>query len=333
MTKDQGQQMKYAKADVSSVASRSWLQTPIISANLATSKGRRLKNSTIITNPIFQKCAELTQDDLWNKIFISAAGGKFPRGFGYQDGTLFFRRRTKTLSVTVPENSIEAFEVCKNFFRDMGGIASQEEQDKNYNDDLSEMSGRSSKELRIDRLESEIPNTSSSDIDIGKEEEQLQWSKIFPKKNNSLYLYVFADLFGRRHHLTIKEKDDLKRTLNLANALSLINDEIVVFQGQNIIDLIGLTFDPKSRKLNFEPLSRPYEPRKQNSSRSKSNSPQGLFIKLWDKYLVSLGKKVGNDKDPGTSVPSSIPTSMPPGTMVPGTYTTRKIIIRKVNKT
>jgi len=205
----------YAKADISS---RSWLQTPVITPSVTTIKGKKKITVDAIINPIFSKCSELTTDSLWRDIFIAASIGKYPRGFGYQDGTLFFRKRTRTMSVEVPDNPVEALEICRNFFRSMGGIASQEEHDKNDSEDTG-------------GSESGDPSSLECDPSALK---CLIWSKIMPKKNLILYLNSFVNFFGRQNRMTTEERNSLHEILNLANTLNLLNDNNVVMNSHSI---------------------------------------------------------------------------------------------------
>lgn len=301
----------YAKADISS---RSWLQTPVITPSVTTLKGKKKITVDAIINPIFSKCAELTTDTLWKDIFIAASIGKYPRGFGYQDGTLFFRKRTRTMSVEVSPNPLEALEVCRNFFRSMGGIASQEEHDRN---DSEETGGSGDTEGQSDHsgISSECDSVQLKD---------LIWSKITPKKNLALYLNSFVGFFGRQNRMTSIERELLQKTLNLANTLNLLNDSNIIMNSHSIVEIKGLSFDPVSRKIIFPALDQPFTAKRTSHSRSRAAARQGLFTKLWDKYLTSFNRKIGVEKPgPKTSVPTSIPTAGPK------TVTIRKIQLQK----
>lgn len=299
----------YAKADVTS---RSWLQTPVITPSVTTIKGKKKITVNAIINPIFSRCSELTTDSLWKDIFIAASIGKYPRGFGYQDGTLFYRKRTRTMSVEVPPNPVEAFEVCRNFFRNMGGIASQEENDRNDSEDTGG-SGDSG---------GTCINGISSECDSSNSLRNLIWSKITPKKNLILYLNSFVITFGVQNGMTIQERDSLRRILNLANTLNLINDNNVIMNSHSIIEIKCLSFDPTKRKINFPLLDQPFTAKKTSHSHSRrSSARQGLFTKLWDKYLTNFNRKIGAEKPgPKTSVPTSLPTGP------------KTVIIRKIQK-
>ena len=274
----------YAKANA---ASRSWLQTPV--SNIAV-KGAKGRKSLTTVNPVFLKCSELTTDPFWIDIFLAASRGKFPKGFSYKDNSLFHRKRNKTSSVEVSENAIEAFEVCKTFFRSMGGIASQQEHCNNDSEDTN-----TSESLDDTSTESEVPK------------KIIIWSKIVPKKNKSLYLHSFINSFAKENKMNASETDRLQKMLNLAESLNLLNDSNVVFEGNSISHIIGLSFDLDTREPVFEPLKKPINLSKKSDGRSskKGNGKQGFFLKLWDKYLTSYTKTKNASTFPVTGAPKT----------------------------
>lgn len=284
----------YAKANI---ASRSWLQTPMA----ANSKGKNIRKVQTVVYPVFSKCSELTTDPFWIDIFNNASKGKFPKGFSYKEGCLFHRRRNKTSSVEVSENAIEAFDTCKTFFRTMGGIASQQEHSKNDSEDAASES--------LDDTSDNTGNTS----EISK----IIWSKIVPKKNKTLYLHSFISNFAKKNNMISFEIDKLQKILNLAETLGLLTDTNVIFEGNSISQINELTFDPITRQINFEPLNRPQDSSKRSnrSSRIKtSNGKQGLFLKLWEKYLTNYVKNKNASAPPITGAPKTtlvIRTSQP----------------------
>ncbi len=251
-----------AKANI---GTRSWLQTPI---NKDTSKTKKTRGNECVVHQIFADCASIAVDTLWQSVFTAASKGKFPKNFGYKDNVLFFRRKNKTLSAAIPENRDEAYEICRAFFQNMGGIVS-------------------------DKPVTQIP--------INKEREKLTWSKITRKKNRTLYINAYILKFAANNGLNKAEVEQTRKLLNLIQALELLNDNNVTFNEDVIVDIHELYFDPANRVTTFEKLRNletvPHDDHKKGS-KSKHEAPVGLFVKLWDKYLNSFdSKKKGHKGD------------------------------------
>jgi hypothetical protein len=201
-----------AKANINS---RAWLNTPIL-AQPASKKAL-----PVVVNPIFEKCVALTNDETWKSIFKNASIGKFPKGFGYNAGSLFYHYRKKVNSIIVPENPIEAFEKCRAFFKDQGGISTTQEDQESENTNNEETSDS----VQMPKI----------------------WSKVDPKMKH-LYLRSYVTSFIRKNKLTVGEGIIAKQLLNLCFYRSLLTDHIVSINDFGITEIKGFWFDASNRE-------------------------------------------------------------------------------------
>lgn len=81
---------------------------------------KRILNRQVVY-PIFETCAEYTNDEFWKSKLILAARDRFPRSFNYRDGFLSHKLRGRTSSVKIPEdNPGEALRIFIGFMNDRG---------------------------------------------------------------------------------------------------------------------------------------------------------------------------------------------------------------------
>lgn len=276
-------------------SSRLWLCKPI--EDSAAKKKRKQKDTVI--HPIFEKLATKIEDQTWKDIFSSASYGKFPKGFGCNGEVLFFQRKNKTSSLNInEENSDDLINSCKRFFRNMGGITSEQEQMDN------------SQEESTDGTE----NSPSPVI--------LYWSKLGSEYSKSSYLNRYLHKFAKKNKLDKISYDYLDSLMNLAQCIGLLTDDNVILKDGYIDEIKELYVD--NGEVVFLPLERPIViKRKKQKPKVKESTKK--FIKLWDKY-ISLYEP--NIKDQGDEKSSSSISEKKVVTL----RSSRKIPLKKKNE-
>lgn len=89
------------------------------------------KTFTKIVHPIFQECANLTDDPFWVEIFQKASMDKFPKKFIYQEKFLKFMKNKKIWSLEIVGQPEKDFRNAKEFFSVHGSIFSNKDIEDN----------------------------------------------------------------------------------------------------------------------------------------------------------------------------------------------------------
>jgi len=254
----------YAKVNTTA---RSWLSTPITK----TVKGTKVKPPPDKIYPRFVEIADLCDDTNWKDIFMYAAEGKFPRNFSMNNNILYYLKKNKTIPLTIPEDNYQAMIECQNFFRLMGGVSTQDEMDTT----MTNTTNSSNKETN----------------------EPLTWLTISSKDHRRFYIDRYVEKLKINYNLTTEEYRSLEKILNAAMVLEYFNVNNVVFVDKNITKIVGLTFDPKTRKFQFEPS----DDIKKKLNKKKTTKPKvkgNILGELWVKYLnnYKTDKKLNSDK-------------------------------------
>src|SRR4051794_24053377 len=79
-----------------SVAYSPWKTDKPKTINADTKKGK--KTLRPIINPIFEKCAILTEDTFWKSTFSECARGRFPRGYSFKNNLITHKKGNKITS-------------------------------------------------------------------------------------------------------------------------------------------------------------------------------------------------------------------------------------------
>ena len=263
---------------ITTVHSMPWLSTPIKQKNTTKGKGHRQKAPQQILNSIFEECAQLIDDPYWKATFQQAAYGKLPRGFIFKNNNITYKRGNKTQRIEVPENPVEAISVCINFFKNIAGIRSKIDQER--------------EKLEIEESMSKIKPLNS-----------CNWSDIKRKRIRELLINSFIRTMSITMHLSKSETDQLSTLINIGFILGYFTSDSVVFENGSIKSIRGLLYDPDNHKFVFDTS---IIERKSNKSKVKiiydehlfqstnSNKYQLInlsFMNLWRKFLEPSDSK------------------------------------------
>lgn len=226
---------------------QSWMTTPIVANNKT--KVRKVKAPTTILHPIFTQLQEFTTDPMWSSIFGQAALGKFPKGYLYRDGSLSFKRRTKTFrldfDLTLPIS--ELYQQCQTFFRNTSGLQSENEAAR--------------------------PTQSQSVEEID------EW-RLIPKKNRGFMIRNYV----RKMANTKIQRDQLLTMINLGMYLGyLTNSDVEVSDGM-ITHIHGLTMGP-NQKYDFEAGRKPNPLKRTRTEEEPVEKLEVNFLNEWNKFL------------------------------------------------
>lgn len=268
-------------------------------------KGRRQKAEVPIENQIFADCSMLVEDPFWKETFNQAAMGRFPRGFMFKDNSLTYKRGSKVHKKELPLDPLEACMISMTFFKEMAGIRSQADQDR--------------ERLEIEEQQNDIQSI-----------ENCGWDDIKKKKIKELLISEYISTSCKDLNLDIKQKKKLITIINIGFLLGYLDSDKISFTDGKIYKIDGLEYNDTTREftLNISPNMK-----KMARSRVKAISDEELisqnncldrhymdsvsFIKLWKKFLESLSiessktPKLKVLNTPGTTEEYYTPTQTP----------------------
>lgn len=257
---------------ISTIDFDSWSTQPILQAPQKTRKARGVKE---IMHRIFSDCALVVDDPFWVDKFNTAAAGKLPRGFNYNDGLLSYRKGAKSHTLEVSNNPYEAAHACMEFIRSNGGI-------------FSTMDQQDSLELQYARARTGIT-------------QQLTWGDANKKIQECMLSYYVTGMKGVMS-LTENEGNQLRQTIRLGIANKFFGKHNIVVGNNRIQSIDGLLWNNENRKFYINPELKP------NSTRSYSRNKDGpptidpsqkdmipQFSVKWNKYIESIDRKIARN--------------------------------------
>lgn len=236
------------------------------------------KNKRVIEHPIFEEIMNLQKDSYWISFFDECAIGRFPRGFKYSNGILYYRVKNKNIETLVPTEPLEAEIVIKRFIYENAGIISPS--------DLNMK--REAEEQRIAAL---------------TVNENIQWGSIRNEKDQSIILSSFIETISESMKLSNEESKNLYQIIKLGIYSGFLTSDNIVMVGGNIIEITGLEFNPDTRNFSInEEIKRNVKIFKKNTTDDtietrtyqEENDPsfnKKCLIKRWNKYISELNIK------------------------------------------
>lgn len=255
---------------ISTIDYDSWVNEPIIQAPQRSRKARATKE---VIYKIFADCALSIEDPFWIDKFNTAATGKFPKGFNYHDGILYYRKGAKCHQLELPGNAYEAAYACMEFFRCNGGI-------------FSRMDEQDSIELQYARSQAVLT------------QQQLTWGDSNKKIQECMLSYYVT---GMRElmNLTDIEMEQLRQTIRLGIANKFFGKHNIHVENNRIHSVGGLLWNNEQRLFYINPELKPNATRTYTRNKDgpaavdpsqKDMIPQ--FGLKWGKYVESLDKKI-----------------------------------------
>lgn len=261
-------------------------------------RAKKAKPAPKIVHPIFHECSVLTTDTFWQTTLKQCAQGKFPRNFLFKENCLTYKRGTKTQRVEIPDNAVDALTICVDFFRNMAGIRSQND-----------------KEREQRQLEEKL-------LELGSLED-YSWSEL-THKIQDLLISSFVETVSNSldPKLTLTQQNQLTTIINLGFLLGYFTSSSVNYVDGHILGINGLVYDANKKEfiLDFSqtcipkiakskskivPADEYLHPKtRPNFDRRASVS----FLSHWIAFINSLSN---------SSKPTSTPSSSSPSTNTP----------------
>jgi hypothetical protein len=224
-------------------------------------KGRQTKTkvkskSQIIPHPIFAKLIIHTEDEYWQHFFTRLSLNKFPFGFSFYAGSLFYKKGTKPPKLLVTESDEETANNVIKFFGMHGSYFSSN--DKKEKED-----------------ENKTPDS--------PENELYEWKKL-KKSEKTLYIENYIRKMAEEWDLEDEEKDEFSEIIFEGIDSGQIKGNRINLSKDQIESISEVDFDEDKRtfeiKLTAKRISKP-------STKQKADP----LTKKWTEALI---KKIKN---------------------------------------
>ena len=223
-----------------------------------------------IINPVFEKCADLSQDPYWQGIFRDCARGRFPRGFTYKNGLINCRKGSKMTRLEVSNSPTDALHEVKEFFQKMGGLLSENDR------------------LRLKRIEEEKLLESSYC------QKDLTWKDIRGDKLKDILITEFVTSLVEKYQLDEEAKRELVTNIKKGFMLKCFNSNNIEMEGGRIVEIEGLIIDKETGYSEIDS-----DIIKVKNIRScqglgielEDKKPPVDFLDNWCKFLLNLENK------------------------------------------
>lgn len=233
------------------------------------SRGSGKKNQIEeVQHEIFEECMEVVQDEYWKQVFEQASFNRFPRLFSYSNGMLSFKSPHKRKKLEIPESAVEAATLCMAFFKECGGLYSNEDRIKTgqYRED---------------------------NMDKSKFLENCKWSDIKKSKVRNILLEHYINTLAKQHGLDDVGKIMLETTINTGFMLKYFDNKDVVFENGRIQKIHGLIYSESEKNFIIDTKLEPLRLKnlKKNNVSDSTSTKSFSFIKTWNKFLKYLNKE------------------------------------------
>lgn len=231
---------------------------------------KRKKTLKPILHPIFEKCADLTDDKFWQTIFMDCARGKFPRGFSYKNNLITYRKANKMSRLDISNSPSEVFIATIDFFNKSTGMMSVQDRKK-------------MKKLEEEKLLEKMSKTTD-----------ITWKDVKTEKMKDILIAEFIEFLTEKLELAEEEKKELITTINKGFMLKYFTASNIYMENGRIYEIDGLICDEKTREISIDPVYTNRKVVRQFTGlgiEKNDNKPQIDFLEIWGKYLSSLENK------------------------------------------
>ena len=231
---------------------------------------KRKKTLRPIINPIFEKCANLTEDKFWQTLFMDCARGKFPRGFTFKNGLITYKKGSKSFKLEISDSPAAAYSATMNFLQTVAGIMSVTDRQK-------------LQKLEEEKLLTEL-----------EKENDITWKQVRTEKLKDILINEFIKDLATKMNFNEEENKELTTTVKKGFILKYFGSNNVKMKDGKIIEIEGLIYNEETKEYEID------EDYVQAKSIRKSNKlgiekgedkPMINFMELWTKYLENLSNK------------------------------------------
>lgn len=221
-----------------------------------------------IIHPIFEKCANLTDDKFWQYIFMDCSRGKFPRNFMFKNNLLTYRKTNKMFRLTVSNSPSEVFTATIDFFQSHGGIMSAQDRQR-------------IKKQEEDKLLIVLDH-------------EITWKDIKTDKLKDILIGEFVLSLTQEYQLNEEERRDLITTIRKGFMLKYFTSSNIEMEEGRIKEIDGLIIDEETNESSIDSDFISGKPIKQCLGLGveiEDLKPEINFLENWEKYLVNLENK------------------------------------------
>ena len=223
-----------------------------------------------IINPIFEKCASLTEDTFWQSIFMDCARGKFPRGFTFKNNLLTHKKGTRLTTLEISNSPTDVYSATINFFQSIAGIMSVKDRRK------------------LQKIEEEKL------IEEMEKDTDLTWGKIRKENLKEILLTEFITDVSKRMNFNSDEKKELTTTIKKGIILKCFNANNIIMEEGKIIEIDGLIYNEETNEYEIDQEYIPEKKCRKDSGLGVEKIEEKLdvnFLEIWKKYLEGLENK------------------------------------------
>lgn len=231
---------------------------------------KRKKILKPVVNPIFEKCASITDDEYWKIILTECSLGKFPRYFSFKPNLLTYRKGNKMISLELSKSPSNALLDVLEFFQKFGGLLSEKDR------------------LRMKKLEEEkLLEKLNRDTDI-------TWKDIKTEKMKNILIIEFVESLNEKLNFTEDERKELITIIKKGFMLKYFTASNIEMDNGRIKEIEGLIIDYNTKEFEIDPYyitertGRKYIGLGIEESKKK---PDVNFLDVWTKYLNGLENK------------------------------------------
>lgn len=182
--------------------------------------GRKSKKE--VSNHHFDDMKRFTEDPFWIDFLNKMKKGVFPKNYRYVEGYIIYKYRAKTRTFSLEPISKNTFESMKDFFYDNSSIESPRD-------------------------------TQARGTDYSYVKKEVTFAKIKSTGNRLRpALANYVDKFVKKHKFTHDDAIILQGKLQFFINAGLITESDVVLNDGFIEDIPCVSFDKKTRELNFD---------------------------------------------------------------------------------
>lgn len=200
-------------------------------ASVKNVKNKAKQKSTVIPHPIFLKLKRHINDKYWQVFFDRLALNKFPTGFSFYSGSLFYKKGAKSPKIPITEDNEETANIVIEFLRTHGSYYSPEEE----------------KKLQDEKDEEE-------------KDETYEWKKL-KKTEKTLYIENYIDMMIDEWDLDDAEKDQFSELIFESIDNGQIKGTRINLSKTRIESIDDVDFDEDKRsfeiKLTAKRISKP----------------------------------------------------------------------------
>lgn len=241
--------------------------------------------SVAVVNQIFAACLSHIKDPFWIEIFEKAAQGKFHKGFGYSNGCLTFKKKSKVCRLEHPAAPHEAASSIIQFYETIGNVMSVADMNKHH-----------------EQMQTMLKQDQGTDYG--------EWKNIKRSAIRQQLIGDFVDRLLTKYEITGKNREAACQTIRGGFSKGCFSSSNIVMKNSRIDHVKGLSFEAKTKLFIVDPSCKPKKASKSRSAKAAESSSIELdtkvsgvskrdnkvvpFLELWTKFIEEQEKQLAH---------------------------------------